>query len=92
MVAQAVFLAHPVLASRVYEAAARACTPQTVLSIGTLLPIAQVTEGLEFAAQVCNPAQLPAKALLTDTKLAARMGSQVCGSQGSECLCIKFLC
>lgn len=74
---QQIFRAHPVLCSRVYEAAARACTPQVTFSVGTSLPVACVLNGLAIAAKACNPAQLPAQALLTDAKLAARMGSQV---------------
>lgn len=72
-----IFLAHPVLTSRVYEAAARRCIPQTVLSIGNLPSVAQVINGLSVAAAVCEPSQLPAQTLLTITQLASRMGSQV---------------
>lgn len=65
------------LASRVYEAAARACTPQAVAVVG-LLQASQVISGAVWAAKACNPIQLPAQSLLTGRQLAKRMGSQVC--------------
>lgn len=78
---QDIFLAQPFLCSRVYGAAARACTPQVIFSVGSILPVAQVVNGMDVAAQACRPEQLPAQSLLTNTRLAARMGSQVCTSR-----------
>lgn len=75
---QGLFMAHPMLASRVYQAAVCACTPQAVAAIGMLQAFKVVISGAVWAAKVYNPIQLPAQSLLTGSQLAKRMGSQVC--------------
>jgi hypothetical protein len=75
---QKILQAHPSLANRVYTAAARSCTPQVISSVGGMLPVALVVNGMSVAAKACRPDQLPAQSLLTNTRLAARMGSQAC--------------
>lgn len=66
----------PVMASRVCEAALRACTPEAVLAGCPSKNLVQFTAGLNVAAKACSPANHPRTAqLFTDTKLATRMCS-----------------